>query len=187
MAPYKNMPICFLDLDGVLVNTNKGLERNLGISLHPWKKIGIYDICEAYPEISREDLNNTMSLDSFWAELEPYAHTGSFIKYLERLFMPDNIFLLTKPIDNSLCYKGKYEWVQKYLPQYKNQLFIGTSKYACANSRAVLIDDSDENITRFVEWGGHAICFPQPWNSLNEYTDVQLKYVKDELNMWLFG
>ncbi len=82
----------------------------------------------------------------------------------------ENVFILTKPIEDPSCVAGKVEWIQRFLPNdMKDQYFIGAHKYLCAKEGTLLIDDNEDNINLFRNSGGSGILFPRPWNSARDF------------------
>ena len=59
---------------------------------------------------------------------------------------------------------GKVHWLQQFFDPRFRQYMLGSHKYLMAKPGVVLIDDSDVKCTKFIEAGGDAIVFPQPWN-----------------------
>ncbi len=105
---------------------------------------------------------------------------------MEKIIGSENTYILTAPAQSGNCYKGKFEWVKKYFPQFINQrrFQIGQCKHTTANARSFLIDDSDLNINDYNEYGGSGILFPQEWNSDYTLVDKSLEIVKDKVCEW---
>jgi hypothetical protein len=77
---------------------------------------------------------------------------------------------------------GKVIWLQdRYGPTY-DQFVITRLKHKLANRTAVLIDDSEAMYGKFRAAGGHAILFPQRWNTNIGKMDNPIKYVMDCLD-----
>lgn len=51
-----------------------------------------------------------------------------------------------------------------------------------AKSGAILIDDYDVNVNKFVTAGGHAVLFPQPWNANKQYIGCKVEYVLSQID-----
>jgi len=41
---------------------------------------------------------------------------------------------------------------------------FGSEKWLMAGLDRLLIDDADHNIDKFVQYGGHTLLVPRPWN-----------------------
>lgn len=95
-----------------------------------------------------------------------------------------NVFVVTAPVKNSDgmlssgCIEGKLRWFAEHVPLSQDQLIIAKSKWALATSGSVLIDDYDKNVHLFRGYGGRAILFPRPWNSLHQLSNCPMTYVE---------
>jgi len=160
--------ICFLDLDGVLINFLAEVHKFFALP---------YDV-DNYPyEFGRWDIlppkNMSMSKSVFWDSLDEdfYANLTwtkdgkQILSFIEEVFGKDNICLLTSTTNTPGCSAGKVKWIQKNLSHYKRQFLIGPPKQFCAHDKAVLIDDKDRNISDFQFHGGYGILVPRAWNS----------------------
>ncbi len=170
----------FLDMDGVLTDFVGAMLRLLGReeALQSWPP-GVWDMpqalrmepAELWGRIAREG-------ERFWAELEAYPWVDELLGLVAQ-FAPFTI--LSSPSSQPESLSGKLRWLQKrFGPAFRDYL-IGPPKHLCARPDVVLIDDSDENVSRFRLNGGHAILFPQPWNSNHGLVERRLDYVRDEL------
>jgi len=174
--------ICFLDVDGVLVDFNKSATAIIGAKNPPVKYYWQADYPNGY-----EHVNNGCSVD-FWLNLEWMCDGKEILKLVESFF-GDNVFLLTCPMSNPGSWTGKYLWVEKHLPQYKEKIIITSAsksvftlnmgKVAWPSVSVMLIDDKEENKDDFVSAGGDAILVPRPWNRLSQFQTVV--YLEKEL------
>ena len=99
----------------------------------------------------------------FWYEqIKPYPWAPELLSKLSAL---GDVTILTAPSADPECPAAKIEWLGDRLGIGMDQILVGRRKYLCARPDSVLIDDSHRTVARFKEWGGHAIEFPQPWNS----------------------
>jgi len=160
--------ICFLDLDGVLVDFLVGAHKFHGlpydINNYPYE-FGRWENCPP----SNSNLSNSKFWDSldeeFWANLDWTEEGEEILSFVEEVFGEKNICILSTPTLSSNCVVGKLKWIQKNLPKYSRQFLIGPPKHFCAHDKAVLIDDRDKNIEDFQFYGGYGILIPRPWNS----------------------
>lgn len=168
--------ICFLDMDGVLVDFFTGVNTIFGIPESPHK----YDWFEDYG-VSREQMNMVCGTD-FFAGLEWMCNGKQILKVIEAKF--DEIYLLTAPMPNPGASTGKELWVERHLPQYKNKLILTrVQKALFADLDRVLIDDKDSSIAEFIAAGGHGILVPRPWNELHGWSNETLQVVKNSLEV----
>jgi hypothetical protein len=164
--PQETPSICYLDLDGVLVDFVRG-----AFALHG-KEI-------PYPEV-RWDFDKQLGIPpevfwgkmgkDFWEDL-PWTQEGpDLIKALETIFGSDNIVLMTSPVGTPGGVEGKVNWIRRELPGYSRRFFIGPPKHMLAGPGKLLVDDHDENIDKFCAAGGKAIMVPRPWNRRRDET-----------------
>ena len=175
--------ICFLDLDGVLVDFMKGVHEfyDLPYSFEDYSyEFGKWDTCppsacNMAPQEFWDGLN-----EDFWANL-PWMKDGrGILEIVEEAFGKENICLLTVPT-GPCCAQGKIRWIRKFLPEYGQQFLIGSTKKHCVSDNAVLIDDSDEHVEEFIRCGGYGILVPRPWNRMFGIRDYPLKELRDKL------
>lgn len=167
--------LCFIDLDGVLVDFVEGAFKHHHINI-PWPDIKWDFVKQA--GIHPEDFWNPLGL-SFWANLQPTAEFPAIIAAAERKFGPENIFICSSPCKTSGCTAGKAMWVESHLPDYSGRLILTGRKSVFSGPNRVLIDDRMENIYDWVGAGGIGLLVPRPWNtSLNISRDVSHTVVK---------
>jgi hypothetical protein len=167
-----------LDMDGVIVDFVKAACEAHG-KPNPYEhgESG-YDMPSKMGMTDVEFWGGDLAMLWWWAEL-PWTADGAAILVAAKNFVgKDNIYLATSPTLAPGSCSGKLLWVQKNLPEYQRRLMIGPCKYLMARPDHILIDDSDANVTKFREAGGHAILVPRPWNS---GTGDPIERVLDEL------
>jgi len=113
----------------------------------------------------------------YWSGLEKYEW---FDELIETVRQVAPMAILSSPSLAPGCPAGKLQWLQQHFGRGFRDFLIGPQKHLCARSDAVLIDDSDRNVDRFREHGGHAILFPQAWNSNHSISD-RVGFVREEL------
>lgn len=156
---------CFLDLDGVLVDFNRGALEHHRLKdpyLDP-KNHGNWHMVQMLP-ITEKEFWDPLG-QSFWAGL-PWMPDGELILgRLEYEFGKERICLLTSPCLTPGCAEGKMDWIRKHMPAYSRRVLIGACKEFLAGPSKYLVDDSDSNILKFGEHGGPTILIPRLWNS----------------------
>jgi hypothetical protein len=155
-------PTLFLDLDGVLVDFHRAAYQTFGYTTD--SSIETWNFWEVWG----------MTAEDFWAKLDadwwatlPWTFEGrDFLGVVEQLFGVENIVLLTSPpsINASAALHGKARWIEKNLPRYARQYFLGSPKGHAASPGKVLADDLGANTQKFLAGGGHAVLVPRPWN-----------------------
>lgn len=101
----------------------------------------------------------------FWEEMGKMPDADEIVRILEDEFGRSNICILTSPSYDPGCIPGKRAWIKNHYPQFRNQMIFGTAKRFLAGEGRVLVDDRDENVESFVDYGGHGIVIPRLWNS----------------------
>lgn len=157
----------FLDVDGVLADFAGPTFRLFGRPdlLKKYPK-GEYSL-EAILGISTEDLWNRIDIEgaNFWAHLPPYPWLARLYRGLAQL---GDVYLTTKPHRSPDCYAGKRAWTARHFGTHFERLILTQHKHLLAGPRCLLIDDHEQNCQKFIDRGGHAIIFPQPWNNAVE-------------------
>lgn len=181
--------VCFLDMDSVITDfylpalkavglTKEYVEANLPPGPEAWR------LDEKF--MSKNDFWGAInSVPNFWESLPKTQEADEIVKICEKYF-GDNVFLLTSPPHHSNAYSGKATWVKENLPKYRRKLFIGPKKYAFAHSKAVLIDDSEENCEKFRKAGGKIVLVPRRGNSLHHREHELLTVLEEELEHLLY-
>jgi hypothetical protein len=156
----------FLDLDGVLADwataAIRAHNRDPKLVLELWPA-GVYEMADVIG-ISGNALWRPIDAAGaeFWAELEPLPWMFDLFKACTTI-APTTI--LTSPSKHVSCPGGKTAWLQRHFGSSFRNYLIGPDKAACARRGAVLIDDRDDGCKAFEAAGGHAVVFPQPWNT----------------------
>lgn len=163
-------PVCFLDLDGVLVDFVGGAFAAHG------RSIPMPDVRWDFPSqigfergASDPAFWELMGRD-FWANLDWTPEGQATLEAVEKVFGHDNIAVMTSPCDTDGAVEGKVAWIKKHLPKYRRCFFVGPAKDLAAGSSKVLIDDYQANASSFVARGGLSVLPPRPWNSRKNET-----------------
>lgn len=152
----------YLDMDGVICDFEKAV-KDLG----PGLAAGLSK--DANPE-DKETMWKTIDKAGadFWANME-WTEDG---KKIWELVKDLNPVLLSSPGKIRFAPAGKENWVKKNIPG--TPLFLETDKYQYAqgveNEGAILIDDTQENISTWEKAGGKGIL-----HETVEKTEAELK------------
>lgn len=152
--------LCFIDLDGVLVDFVQGAFDYHDINI-PWPEIQWDFLKQAGIE---PDAFWTPLDQPFWASLKPTSELFVIIPAAERKFGVENVFLCSSPCETAGCITGKAMWVEKHLPSYSRRLILTNRKEVFSGPGRVLIDDRDENVEGWEKAGGIGVLVPRPWN-----------------------
>jgi 5'(3')-deoxyribonucleotidase len=163
-----------LDLDGVLLDFQKGVANALGRENNHYDKPEAWGIWETWKVMGISEHVFWEALDSyeFWATLEWMPDGREILELVESYFGKPNIAIMTSPCQHPHCSAAKQWYIQEHLPDYRRRYLITSAKDFMADSGHVLIDDYDENVRLYRERGGPAILVPRPWNSLHSLKTV---------------
>lgn len=166
-------PVCYLDLDGVLVDFVTGALAFHGKSLPPSEVR--WDFAEQVgfdgPDGPARFWNGFGR--QFWADLD-WTHEGrELLAGVCKLFGTPNVVLLSSPCATPGCRDGKADWVKAHCPELAPRLFLGAEKAVFAGPHAVLVDDRQKTVEEYVRRGGRAVLVPRPWNSRKALCDEQ--------------
>lgn len=168
-----------LDMDGVLVDFVGGALAVHGISrteLESRWPIGTYDIVKPMGLTAEEFWKpiNEKGKD-FWVELEPMPWIDELVNLVESL--TDDWHIASSPSRSAQSYAGKVLWLKWYFGELFDRFVLTPHKHIFACNSAVLIDDQEENVNRFIGAAGRGILFPARWNSLYLHRHDPVKYI----------
>lgn len=162
-----------LDMDGVVSNLAAavciahGLDPESTIANSPEGEF----MFEKWPEFKETGIDTDKLWEgacgrTFWNSIKPYDGAYEFYSELVCKYASEHLTFSTSPNRDPECASGKIDWLRKFTRDpYFRWYSIGPRKYLMANSHTILIDDSDKNIRKFKEHGGHAVLVPRRWNS----------------------
>lgn len=151
----------FIDIDGVLADF-------------------VGAVCGVIPEIKQEEVTEWnfykkygLTDEQFWGEIEKYGPAfwanldllplaADLIRFCYGHF--SNVYLATSPCKSPTCEHGKKIWIQKYFGSAFRDYFITPRKWLLSAPGRILIDDSDDNVSKWNDGGGIGVSLPQPWN-----------------------
>ena len=177
----------FLDMDGVLVDFQKGVNQILGLAIdHYWGVVQWNWLTKH--GFTNDDLFRAVRTKDFWVNLDWMPDGRALFEVITKWWKAP--YLVTIPISESRGEYGKQKWVESNLPErFWNRLIImgwGTSKALLArDSNCLLIDDKEENCEAFIRAGGSAILVPRPWNYRRPLAHFTPEVVETELVEWI--
>lgn len=180
----------YLDCDQVFSDFVAGMFRALnfpyaGAENWQWgRNYNIFDIAS----VSKEKANKLCTID-FWENL-PWTGDGKEI--LEEVwarFRPNEVMLLTKPMEHDDSFTGKAKWVRREIPELHKRMvptWIEKAEFAF-DFNCLLIDDSPDNVEAFTDAGGAAILVPRPWNQNDYllYDGKAVSYIAEKMDKWI--
>jgi 5'(3')-deoxyribonucleotidase len=176
----------FLDIDGVLSDWVKAALWVNGVDdpdslMNNWPK-GVTDIEGVFPDKHRERLLEQCDhTPHFWEELEKLPWADELVDWAHTY--AEEVIILTSPSKYTNCASQKVRWLKNHFPEFANErrFLIGKRKYYCAAPDRLLIDDTPQQTSKFVDYGGRAILFPAQWNTNSGHLIDPIRFVKQEV------
>jgi len=137
---------------------------------------------------TRDEANKHCTI-KFWENL-PWTEDGKeILAEVWARFRPNETMLLTKPMEHDDSFTGKARWVRREIPELHKRMvptWVEKSEFAF-NFNCLLVDDSQENVERFIRAGGAGILVPRPWNQLDKmyYAGDTVSYVAEKMDKWI--
>lgn len=149
--PYR----IYCDLDGVLVDLNKGIADATGV-VGTSKGVDLRAIVHLR--------KSGHSISDFFSNLD-WTPDG---KNLWNFLRPYNPWILTGGSDGNDVTNGKIDWCRKNLNIDLNKIIVDSNKSRYASSNAILIDDYYKNVNDFRQAGGIGIIHLNSANSIDQ-------------------
>lgn len=189
-------PTIYLDMDGVITNFVGGVfdlyglgqeDKQRAICYWPVDTPGVHKIVEDTHEGMWAKIIEAGP--DWWADLHIYPWGLDLIEGLTEL---GELKILSSPAEVSKAryvVGGKCEWLERIFGKNFKNFHLTPIKEDCADCFSILIDDHRENCRRFVQAGGHALLFDQPWSrSIDGNRGYDCRGVLDEVqNFVLHG
>ena len=130
--------------------------------------------------ISEAEFWHPTNYQGFWENLNPTPEAHEIVAACEAIPQMRTA-ILTSPNQNPHCVAEKKLWIKKHFPQLSKRMIFTANKEYCASADTMLIDDKTLNCLNFMEFGGHAMLYPRPWNSSTANLSVALKeFITDQ-------
>jgi dephospho-CoA kinase len=134
----------YCDMDGVIVDFEHGYDRLTGRKAPGFSSP--YDKTDFWAAITKAGAE-------FWADLEWMEDGQQLWNYIKQY----NPTLLTAPSREKSSEIGKQEWIDKNIPSTPVEFRQAHKKQELSSPNAILIDDREDNIERWIEAGGIGI------------------------------
>jgi len=178
---------CFIDLAGVLTDWTAAAHKAHGLPFggyslenypYPLKLWSWIDTLPV-PGVPLSPAEFLAPLGKeFYATL-PWMSDGKEILALAgKMIGWENLYILTTPLETLESAEGTLEWVAREIPPLSRRVIITHAKEACASFETMLLDDKDENVDLFDEYGGWGVLVPRIWNRNLMYRRDPLSYIK---------
>ena len=155
------LPRIYCDMDGVLCDFAKGVEKVIGVSIDKWaygSKSEKWDKIKATPKFwhTLPWMPGGQQLWNFISKYKPYILSA----YVEESFDPN-------------CIPGKSHWARTNLGIGNNRINlvkrVQKQNFAkVVGKPAILIDDYEKNTRQFTERGGIGITHTSTTNTINQ-------------------
>ena len=149
----------YCDMDGVIVNFDKGYHELTGINV----KGQFHTTTTFWDPINKAG-------KKFWLDLEWEPDGKELWEYIEK-YKPK---LLSAPSRQDDSRVGKHEWVERELPGVPLLLRTAKHKKDFAEPKAILIDDRLDNIEGWRSAGGIGIHHSSTDNTIKELKKLGL-------------
>ena len=151
----------FVDLDGTLCDFIKGFEKEVGMT--PKEYVSKNNAASTWEVIRQFN-------KKWWANLEWLPGSKKLYDYIMSLNIPVKV-LTTAPRDSQESRDGKNEWVKKNT-DIKEVVFSEHKEQMVKSKYDILIDDKEENITKWEKRGGNGIRCTSPEKALKELKEI---------------
>jgi predicted kinase len=151
----------YCDMDGVIVDFEHGYDRLTGR-----KAPGVnstYNKDDFWGAITKAGKD-------FWADLEWMEDGQQLWNYIKQY----NPTLLTAPSREESSKIGKQEWIDKNIPGTPVEFRLAHKKQELATPNAILIDDREDNIERWIEAGGIGIRHTSAQSTIKKLNQLGL-------------
>jgi 5'(3')-deoxyribonucleotidase len=115
----------------------------------------------------------------FWDGLEAMPWQSELLALVESI--TDDWFIVSAPSWCPSSFSGKVKYLKRVFGKRFDRFLLTPHKTLFANESAVLIDDRESNIQKFVEAGGEGILFPTYHNCLHEKRDDPMSFIREKL------
>jgi len=172
-----------IDLDEVLVDFAGAAARVHGWTRERLNEVhtpGIWSIVEPMGLSNTQFWRKINELGSFfWSELKPLPWAEDLLSWVK--LVTDDWWIVTSPSFSPHSYVGKLLWLRGYFGEDFDRFIITKHKYLLANPETLLIDDREEAVAKFRNWGGLGAVFPSRHNGLHCFAYNPVAYLIDHL------
>jgi cytidyltransferase-like protein len=150
----------YCDMDGVLVDFEKGYEELTGKNIKGQHVKGDGNFWKPISDAG----------EKFWTDLQWMPDGKQLWDYIQK----DNPILLSAPSRERSSTTGKEKWVAEHIPGAKLILRAADKKQEFAHAKSILIDDREDNITRWQLAGGIGIHHSSAIDTINKLKELGL-------------
>jgi FMN phosphatase YigB (HAD superfamily) len=163
----KSKFIIFCDMDGVLVDFDKGYEELTGLNT---KHVDVQDSNDFWNKFKSSLAEKNMEEYDYWANLKWMSDGKQLWNYIKSY----NPYILTAPSRDPGSKLGKKEWVEQ-LDNMKNIYFrAAQNKPDFSGKNRILIDDRADTIEKWNSKGGIGILHTSTENTIEQLKKLGL-------------
>jgi hypothetical protein len=160
--------LIFCDMDGVLVDFDKGYEELTGKNT---KHHDVQDKNDFWRLLDKSLEEKGLEEYDYWVNL-PWMPDGKTLWSFNAPYKP---YVLTAPSLDPGSKVAKREWVEKELPEAKNVYFRKAAlKPEFSGKNRILIDDREDTIESWIAKGGIGIHHTSAANTIKQLKDLGL-------------
>jgi 5'(3')-deoxyribonucleotidase len=159
--------IIFCDMDGVLVDFDKGYEDLTGKHT---KHADLQDKNEFWGLLGRSLEEKGLTEYDYWVNLEWMPDGQTLWNYIKRY----NPYILTAPSRDPGSKQGKKEWVERLDGMKKLYFKPAAFKSEYSGKNRILIDDRQDTIDKWNEAGGIGIFHTSAASTIKQLKDLGL-------------
>ena len=160
--------LIFCDMDGVLVDFDKGYKDLTGKPTH---HADVQDKNDFWRLLDKSLEEKELTEYDYWVNL-PWMSDGETLWNYIKGYKP---YILTAPSLDPGSKQGKREWVERELPEAKNVYFRkAQSKPDFSGKNRILIDDRADTIDSWRSKGGIGILHTSTSNTIKQLKDLGL-------------
>ena len=161
----KNLPRIYLDMDGVLFDFVKQLEKTTKMSINQWMKLD-----------RKKRWDPVIANKTFWSD-GPWLSEGKKLFNFVRKYNPHILSAYVEHAFDPNCIPGKTKWAMKNtgIPRSRINLVMRSQKKTYASPGSILIDDYEKNTKEFNAAGGTGITFKTANQTIRELKKLGFK------------
>ena len=160
-----DLPRIYLDMDGVLFDFVKNIEKTTGLTINQWTKLG-----------RKERWDPIIANKKFWSD-GPWLAEGKKLFAFVKKYNPHILSAYVEHAFDPNCIPGKRKWAMKNtgIPSNKINLVMRSQKKNYASPGSILIDDYEKNTSEFNRAGGTGITFKTASQTISELKKLGFK------------
>lgn len=156
-----------IDMDGVVCDFVAAMCEGHGRNDPRKPGLGEIDLEEAWG-MSAKDFWKPAYSTNFWSSLDKFEWADALVEHCVSLVGLENVAFCSSPTKSTPhCIPGKIEWLDRHFPKV-SRIFT-KDKHFCADKNAILVDDTDSKVRKFVKHSGRAVKFPPPSDLSMDY------------------